>query len=99
MTDPSYQLVAAVEAALADYTGLAVIVACSGGPDSVALTLTAAKLAPKHNWQLQVVIVDHGWSELSAANAQFAADQLKERGIITIVIDKPKRKRDIDDLS
>ncbi|MTA40585.1 MAG: tRNA lysidine(34) synthetase TilS [Actinobacteria bacterium] len=86
VTDPSYQLVAAVEAALADYSGLAVIVACSGGPDSVALTLTAAKLAPKHNWQLQVVIVDHGWSELSAANAQFAADQLKEHGVDQVEI-------------
>ena len=86
MTDPEFQLAAAIETALADYSGVWVIVACSGGPDSVALALTTANLAAKHNWKLTVVIVDHGWSELSAANAQFAADQLKAHGVTNIEI-------------
>lgn len=91
MADPNYQVAAAIEAALADYTGSSVIVACSGGPDSVALAIASAKLALKHDWHLLVIIVDHGWSELSAANAQFASDQLRSHGIsdVEIVVAPP----------
>jgi tRNA(Ile)-lysidine synthase len=84
--DPKYPLVAAVEAALAEHTGLDVIVACSGGPDSVALALTANSLATKHNWIVHIVVVDHQWSELSAANAEFARNQLVEHGITNVEV-------------
>lgn len=86
MADPKFQVAAAIEAALADYTGLSVIVACSGGPDSVALALGAAQLAPKHGWDLNVLIVDHQWSELSAANAEFAKSQLNSHGVVNVEI-------------
>jgi tRNA(Ile)-lysidine synthase len=86
VVDPNYQLAAAVEAALADHTGLDVIVACSGGPDSVALALATNQLATKHNWIVHIVVVDHQWSELSAANAEFARNQLVEHGLTNVEV-------------
>ncbi|MFZ9840585.1 MAG: tRNA lysidine(34) synthetase TilS [Candidatus Nanopelagicales bacterium] len=83
---PQYKVVAAVADALADFVGTNLIVACSGGPDSVSLAFATAELAPKHNWEVNVVIVDHQWSELSAANAQFAKDQLVAHGITNVEI-------------
>src|SRR5262249_56114393 len=36
------------------------LVAVSGGPDSTALLLAIAALAPAHGWQVTVAHVDHG---------------------------------------
>jgi tRNA(Ile)-lysidine synthetase-like protein len=37
-----------------------VLIACSGGPDSLALLDTMLRLAPPRGWQLAVAHVDHG---------------------------------------
>lgn len=86
MPDPRFELITAVESALADFTGLNVIVACSGGPDSVALAIATNQVATKNNWLVHVVVVDHQWSELSAANAEFAVNQLSQYGIVNTEI-------------
>jgi len=51
--------------------GRLVLVACSGGPDSLALAAALARLAPRNPWRAGAVVVDHGWSaQASAAAAQ-----------------------------
>jgi tRNA(Ile)-lysidine synthase len=51
-----------------------VLVACSGGPDSLALAAAAAKLAPRGGPAAGAVVVDHGWSAAAArASAEAAA--------------------------
>jgi tRNA(Ile)-lysidine synthase len=51
-----------------------VLVACSGGPDSLALAAAAARLAPRGGPGAGAVVVDHGWSaDASAAAAEAAA--------------------------
>jgi tRNA(Ile)-lysidine synthetase-like protein len=50
--------------------GEAVVVACSGGPDSMALVDALARLAPPRRWRLHVVHVDHGLRPGSAAEAE-----------------------------
>jgi tRNA(Ile)-lysidine synthase len=49
--------------------GETVLVACSGGPDSVTLVDALARLAPPRRWHLHVVHVDHGLRPGSAAEA------------------------------
>jgi tRNA(Ile)-lysidine synthase len=49
----------------------AVLVAVSGGQDSVCLLKLLADLRPKWGWQLRVVHCDHRWRSDSAANAEF----------------------------
>jgi tRNA(Ile)-lysidine synthase len=51
--------------------GAAVLVAVSGGQDSVCLLKLLADLRPKWGWQLRVVHCDHLWRADSAANADF----------------------------
>lgn len=89
--DPKFQVMSAVESALAGFTGSNIVVACSGGPDSVALALATHDLAQKNNWAVKVVIVDHQWSELSAANAEFARTQLVNFGLgdVEVVVAEP----------
>ena len=43
----------------------AIVVACSGGPDSVALASLLARLAPKHEWRLVLAHVNHHVRESS----------------------------------
>jgi tRNA(Ile)-lysidine synthase len=40
--------------------GEAVLIACSGGPDSTALLDALARLAPPRGWMLSVIHIDHG---------------------------------------
>jgi len=66
----------AVRAGLADLAGPGaplVLVACSGGPDSVALAAAAAFVAPRLGLRAGAVVVDHGWSPSSAGVAATAA--------------------------
>ncbi|MEU6858002.1 tRNA lysidine(34) synthetase TilS [Glycomyces sp. NPDC046736] len=64
------RLRAAVRGALADLPeGALVLVACSGGPDSLALADTAAFCAPRMGLRAGLVSVDHGLQEGSAARA------------------------------
>ena len=46
-----------------------VLVACSGGPDSIALLDALVRLAPARGWQLATAHVDHGLRMDSAAEA------------------------------
>lgn len=56
-------------------------VACSGGPDSLALTLVAAEWARRTRRRLTALIVDHGLRPESAREARRVAQWLKARDI------------------
>ncbi len=51
--------------------GARVLVAISGGQDSVCLLKLLVDLRPKWGWHLQAVHCDHGWRADSTANAAF----------------------------
>lgn len=57
------------------------LVALSGGPDSLALAAATAFEAPRLGWRAGVVIVDHGLQEGSADVAARAAKQARELGL------------------
>ena len=61
--------------------GEMVLVAVSGGPDSVALLDVLAELAPSLGLTLHAVHVDHGLRPESAADAAFVTDLCCARGI------------------
>ncbi len=73
----SDQLVAArtaVSRAVADLeAGSTVLVACSGGPDSLALTGAAAWCGPRHGLTVRAIVVDHGLQAESGDAARLAA--------------------------
>lgn len=46
------------------------LVACSGGVDSLALAAALVRLAPSRDFKLVAATVDHGWRTESAAQAQ-----------------------------
>ena len=79
----------AVRAALAGLTPPAgaagpaplVLVACSGGADSLALAATTAFLAPRLGLRAGAVIVDHAMQPGSAEVAQVAAAQCRALGL------------------
>ena len=65
----------AVRRVLADLApGSLVLVACSGGPDSLALAAATAHVAPRVGLRAGAVVVDHGLRADSAAVAERAAD-------------------------
>lgn len=68
--------------------GSSVLVACSGGADSLALATSAAFLARKGYLRAGAVIVDHGLQEQSAAAAARAADQCRELGLDPVLIER-----------
>jgi tRNA(Ile)-lysidine synthase len=51
----------------------AVLIACSGGPDSTALLDALARLAPSRGWRLAVAHVDHGLRAGSELEAEHVA--------------------------
>ncbi|WP_374220906.1 tRNA lysidine(34) synthetase TilS [Saccharopolyspora sp. HNM0986] len=53
------------------------VVACSGGADSLALAAAASHVAAREGRSLRGVVVDHGLQEESAEVASTAADQLR----------------------
>lgn len=72
----------AVRGALADLPdGSLVLVACSGGADSLALAAATGFVAPKLQVRAGAVIVDHGLQPESDAVAKGAADQCKAFGL------------------
>ena len=58
-----------------------VLVALSGGPDSLALAAAAAFEAPRAGLRAGAVIVDHGLQDGSAATAERAAEQARTLGL------------------
>ncbi|MCL3861448.1 tRNA lysidine(34) synthetase TilS [Actinotalea sp. K2] len=72
----------AVRSALGDLpSGALVLVACSGGADSLALAGATAFVAPRVGLRAGAVVVDHGLQEGSAGVAQRAADRCRELGL------------------
>lgn len=77
----------AVRRALADLTpGARVLVACSGGPDSLALAAATAFVAPRAGWAAGAVVVDHGLQAGSAATAARAARQCRDLGLSPVTV-------------
>ncbi|MEO6604591.1 MAG: tRNA lysidine(34) synthetase TilS [Aeromicrobium sp.] len=77
----------AVRASLADLgPGARVVVAVSGGADSLALASVTAFVAEQDTWDLRAVIVDHQLQPGSAEVATNAAKQLAAVGIETDVV-------------
>lgn len=90
MTGPDPAVAAqrvAVRAALADLDpGALVLVACSGGADSLALAAATAFVAPRAGLRAGAVVVDHGLQPGSAAVAQAAARQCTTLGLAPVVV-------------
>lgn len=61
-------------------------VACSGGPDSLALTFAAADLASRKSVPLRAIIVDHGMRDGSDDEAAQTSALLDEWGIENVVV-------------
>lgn len=84
MLDPVIAAVRrAVREALAPFaeSGARVVVALSGGADSLALAAAAAHEGPRAGVDVVAVTIDHGLQSGSAAVAERAAAQARERGI------------------
>ncbi|GAB4059576.1 tRNA lysidine(34) synthetase TilS [Catellatospora paridis] len=57
-----------------------VVVACSGGADSLALAAGAVFVAPRLGWRVGLVTVDHQLQDGSAARAEQVAQWAREQG-------------------
>jgi tRNA(Ile)-lysidine synthase len=84
--DPAVAAVrSAVRAELADLAdpadGSLVLVACSGGPDSLALAAATAFVADRSTLRAGAVVVDHGWHDGSAEVARAAAAACRALGL------------------
>jgi tRNA(Ile)-lysidine synthase len=90
MTGPHRAIAAtrvAVRRALAQIdSGGLVLVACSGGADSLALAAAVAFEAPRADLSAGAVIVDHDLQEGSQAVAERAADQCRRLGLDPVVV-------------
>jgi tRNA(Ile)-lysidine synthase len=58
-----------------------VLVACSGGPDSLTLAAVTARTARAHGFAAGAVVVDHGWSAEASAAGEWAAGQCRALGL------------------
>lgn len=63
-----------------------VLVACSGGPDSLALAAVAAHFARRGDLRAGAVVVDHGLQEGSAEVAGRAAEQCRALGLDPVLV-------------
>jgi tRNA(Ile)-lysidine synthase len=72
----------AVRDALIDLgPGDVVLVACSGGPDSLVLSAVTAQLSRRRGWRAGAVVVDHGWSAVAGEAGRRAAETCREFGL------------------
>jgi|LakMenEpi03Aug12_release.lakeMendotaPanAssembly.Ray.scaffolds.fasta_scaffold00050_41 tRNA(Ile)-lysidine synthase len=81
MTNPVFVVQQAIDQALTDYVGRDVIVACSGGPDSMSLAVNAFELSRRRDWSVTCVVVDHQWHSNSGENAKQVKNTLLRLGI------------------
>ena len=72
--------------------GSRVVVAVSGGADSLALAAVTAFVADRASWDLRAVIVDHQLQTGSADVAANAVKQLAERGVDVDVVEVEVRR-------
>lgn len=84
----------AVRTSLADVGDHPVLVACSGGPDSLALLAATVFEARDRPWRVIGVTVDHGLQEGSAARATEVVEQMVRLGAdetvkARVVVDGP----------
>jgi tRNA(Ile)-lysidine synthase len=63
-----------------------VLVACSGGADSLALAAATGFVAPRLGLRAGAVVVDHGWSAGSAQVAQQAADLCRGQHLDPVLV-------------
>lgn len=61
--------------------GSRVLVACSGGPDSLALAATLARVGDERGWVTGAVVVDHGLREGTADEAAHVAEMCESLGL------------------
>ena len=98
MTGPHPSVAAtrvAVREALHGYDiGTRVWVACSGGPDSLALAAATAYVSRKEGYFSGAIIVDHSLQSDSAEVASRAAMQVKKAGIHQVFIERVVVGRD-----
>jgi tRNA(Ile)-lysidine synthase len=86
---------AGVRRALADLEpGATVLVACSGGADSLALLAATVFEAPKAGHRVVGVTVDHGLQDASAERAEAVAAQMRtlgvdESAVATVTVEAP----------
>lgn len=66
--------------------GTVVVVACSGGPDSLALTGALAWVASRRGLEPRAIVVDHGLQEGSAVVAENAGDICARLGVPADVV-------------
>ena len=79
----------AVEAACTDLSdGALVLVACSGGPDSLALAACTAWVGERQGFRAGAVIIDHGLQESSAEIARQAARACTDFGLDPVVVER-----------
>jgi len=79
----------AVRATLTDIeAGGLVLVALSGGPDSLALAAATAFEAPRAGLRAGAVIVDHQLQERSAEVAERAAEQARGLGLAPVLVER-----------
>ena len=98
MTGP-HPAVAAARAAVREAVegleiGTRLWVACSGGPDSLALTAATAWVARKEGFVAGAIVVDHGLQKDSGRVALHATDQCRLAGMSVVHVEKALVGRD-----
>jgi len=68
--------------------GSLLLVACSGGPDSMALAAAAAFEVPKAGHKVGAVIIDHGLQGNSQEVADQAAHRCSELGLAPVLVEQ-----------
>ena len=77
----------AVRRALSDVErGELVLVACSGGPDSLALAAAAGFVGPRAGWVAGAIVIDHQLQPNSAEVAGWAAGVCRTLGLSPVVV-------------
>jgi tRNA(Ile)-lysidine synthase len=71
-----------------------VLVACSGGPDSLALAAVAAYFADTGRCRVGAVVVDHGLQPGSASTAQEAAAAARGLGLEPVEVERVAVRKD-----